>query len=39
MTIVFIPVLQQYAIKRAELYIAFFNCHSDALDAFLSIGG
>lgn len=39
MTIVFIPVIQQYAIKRAESYIAFFNCHSDALDALVSIGG
>ena len=39
MTIVFIPVIQQYAIKRAESYLGFFNCHQDALDALLSIGG
>ena len=39
MKIVFIPVIQQYAIKRAESYVAFFNCHQDAVEALLSIRG
>lgn len=38
MTIVFIPVIKKYAIKRNESYIAFFESHSDAFNALLSIG-
>lgn len=38
MTIVFIPVIKKYAIKQNDSYIAFFESHSDAFNALLSIG-